>query len=109
MNIVRPRLQQPLFHEKYGKAYADAGKIIDDKGNVRDDAVLLFTFIRAYDAIWNLLYYPKNMDTEDIFKNGEINLDALGQALERALGAKIFEPAKSDDGQLSFNFDGEVK
>jgi hypothetical protein len=95
---VMPRLKQPLFTatvEGYRKAENDA---------------ILYSFIRAYDAIWNLVYYPQDMPTEDILNNGEINLQALGNAIEQAFGDEMFEPPKQeDDGQLSFNFDEEAK
>lgn len=94
-----PRLAQPLFHSKYSKDYALAWK-----------EPMLASFIRAYDAIYNLLYYPTNMTTEDIFANAEVNLEALGGAIEKVLGEKVFQPlANPDDTQLSFDFESEEK
>lgn len=92
-----PRLAQPLFHSKYSKDYALAWK-----------EPMLASFIRAYDAIYNLLYTPQDMAAEDILENAEINLDSLGGAIEKVLGEKVFQTSGTgvkEPEQLSFELD----
>lgn len=95
---TRPRLGQPLFSKKYGELY---NKACDDP--------IVGNFILAYDQIFNLLYYPMDMETKDIFRNAEITLDRLGRAIEQAFGEQVFKQKKMDDGQLSFEFEQEPK
>ena len=77
--VKYPRLGQPLFDNAYGKMYHEAAS----------DPILM-SFIRAYDQIWNLMYQPKDIRSDDVFKNGEINLESLGRAIEQAFGEQVF-------------------
>lgn len=96
MNKKHPRLGQPLFHKKYGMDY-----------NMAMREPFMASFIKAYDAIWNLLNTPQDMAVEDIVSNAEINLDTLGGAIEKVLGDKVFETQPSEPEQLSFDLDNK--
>jgi hypothetical protein len=93
---IKPRLKQPLFSKEHGVNYHAA----------MQDPILM-NFIRAYDCIWNLMYYPKDMQTQEVLENGEINLQSLGRAIEQTFGESVFTTKEVDDGQLSFDFESE--
>lgn len=80
MTKEHPRLGQPLFSEKYGEMYSFAA-----------NDPIVFHLVRAYDAIWNLMYVPHDMKFDDIRQNASINLDAIGVTIEKVLGEKVFD------------------
>ncbi len=83
---MSPRLTQPLFAGAQAKA-----KQSEDQ--------TLYHLVRAYDAIWSLVYKPDDMRPEDRISNARANLIMLSDLLEQALGTEAFE---SDPRQLSF-------
>ena len=81
---MTPRLTQPLFAGAMAKA--------------KDDRTL-YNICRAYDCIWTMLARPDDISVEDRHANARANLYTLGEIIENALGAEVFEV---DPRQLTF-------
>lgn len=80
----KPRLNQPLFTGKLAEAKQDGA---------------LYSFVRAYDCIWSLLYKPEDLSGEQVVSNARVNLDCLGTIIENAFGPDVFD---IDPNQLTF-------